>query len=318
MADFYMHRTLLSEFFSEIKLHRDYGCLGAQGPDYFYYVLNAKDKPRAQQAGNLLHQEKTRLFFHHLLETTIAQQSLALYDYLLGFLTHHALDVAIHPYIFYYTGVYQENDPQTVEYAGLHLQFERKVDIAFIKAKFGFKPHRKRLSKAILPFRSMPRLISEAIDQVIEKTYDLKATGDLFEKGLATMRKVEHYLVTDRWGLKKPFLRLITPYKKPRAIYYQDLSHHQNTDDFDYLNLQKKPWKHPVLGVSRKESVFELYDHAKLLAQTWIDALKEAYSQNDASILSALLPNASYETGLPLAQSQAMRYFDNYRQYLKK
>lgn len=318
MADFYMHRTLVSEFFTHVQSHQDYACLGSQGPDYFYYVLNQNDKVLAQKAGNALHQQKTQLFLHHLLDLAIQQKSLELYDYVLGFLTHHALDVAIHPYIFYYTGVYKEEDPKTYEYAGLHLQFERKVDISFIKHRFGFSPHLRRLAKKILPFNEMPEMVKNAIDQAVEKTYDLKATGPLFEKGYLNMRKVEHYLVTDRLCIKRPLLKLVTPYKKPRATYYQDLSHCQNIKNFDYLNLKNKPWKHPVLGTEQTESVLDLYDHAKQLVTPWIDALKEAYEKEDAAILSSLLPNASYETGLPLDKAQRMHYFKNYRKLLKK
>ena len=318
MADFYMHRTLVSEFFSHIQSHQDYACLGSQGPDYFYYVLNKNDKAQAQKAGNVLHQQKTQLFLHHLLEEAIQQKSLVLYDYVLGFLTHHALDVSIHPYIFYYSGVYKEDDPKTYEYAGLHLQFERKVDISFIKHRFGFKPHLRRLSRKILPFKGMPDVVKKAVDQAIEKTYGLQATGILFEKGYATMRKVEHYLVTDRLCIKRPLLKYLTPYKTPRAIYYQDLSHCQNTQDFDYLNLSHQSWKHPVLGTEHRESVLEIYDQAKGLVNGWLEALKEAYDQEDASILSSLLPNASYETGLSLDKAQRMHYFKNYRKLLKK
>jgi len=318
MADFYMHNTLVREFFSHTEAHQDYASLGAQGPDYFYYVLNKDVKPLAKKAGDLVHQQKTQLFLHHLLDHAITQQSLELYDYVLGFLTHHALDVSIHPYIYYYTGVFKEDDLKTREYAGLHLQFERKVDISFIKHQFGFKPHLRRLAKITLPFETMPHNVMDAVEKALEKTYELKDTAKVFEKGYATMRKVENHLVFDRFCIKRHLLKLVTPYRKPMATYYQDLSHCQKVNDFDYLNLKHQPWKHPVLGTVQTESVLDLYDQAKAIVTPWIEALKEAYQKKDAAILSSLLPNASYETGLPLDKAQRMHYFKNYRKLLKK
>ena len=318
MADFYMHCRLVTEFYSHVQSGTDFAKIGAQGPDYFYYVLSKSDKQKASKAGNYLHQQKTKGFLEALLNQAIKTQSLGLYDYVLGFLSHHALDVAIHPYIFYYTGVYQEHDPKTAEYAGLHLQFERKVDIAFIIHQFGFKPHTRKLGRNILPSKKMPDEIAQAIEEAVAEVYELKGTGVLFQKGYQIMRKVEHHLVRDRTGMKRALLKYVTPYRTPRALYYQDLSHRQNISDFDYLNLEQSTWLHPVLGTPHAATVLDLYDQAKALLNEWVPALKKAYDQKDASILSSILPNASYETGLPLHQSQRMHYFKNYRHHLKK
>jgi hypothetical protein len=252
------------------------------------------------------------------LALAIDQQSLELYDYLLGFLTHHALDIAIHPYVFYYTGVFDIADPKTHQYAGLHLQFERKVDIAFIMHHLGFKPHLRPSTPKTLPFKAFPNVIKEAVEKAVQKTFEISGAGALFSKGYQIMRLVERILVVDRFKIKRHLLRMVTPYKKIRSLYYQDLSHAQNIRNFDYLNLNKTTWLHPVLGSSHQDSVMDCYAKAKAMADSWIGALKEAYDQRDPSILSSLLPNASYETGLPLNQPQRMSYFKNYRTLLKK
>lgn len=318
MADFYMHSTLAKEFIDAAKINSDFTLLGAQGPDYFFYGLSRDTKEASNQIGSLIHRQKTQLFLHHLLATAIDHQSLEIYDYLLGFLTHHALDIAIHPYIFYYTGVFDEADPKTHQYAGLHLQFERKVDIAFINHHLGFKPHLRSSTPKILPFKAFPTVIEEAVEKAVQKTFDVTGSGVLFNKGYKTMRLVERILVVDRFKIKRHLLRLVTPYKKIHSIYYQDLSHAQNIRDFDYLNLTKTTWLHPVLGSSHQESVMDCYASAKAMVDSWIGALEEAYDQKDPSILSSLLPNASYETGLPLNKPQRMSYFKNYRTLLKK
>ena len=318
MADFYMHTTLAREFVDATKKDSDYLLLGAQGPDYFFYGLSRDTKEASNHVGNLIHRQKTQWFLHHLLAQAIDRQSLELYDYVLGFLTHHALDISIHPYIFYYTGVFDEKDPKTHPYAGLHLQFERKVDIAFIHHHLGFKPHLRPSTSKTLPFKKFPSIVEDAVDKAVKETFEISGAGALFSQGYQIMRLVERILVVDRFKIKRHLLKLVTPYKKVRSIYYQDLSHAQNIQDFDYLNLKKTPWLHPVLGSSHQESVMDCYEKAKAMVQAWLNALEEAYDQKDPSILSSLLPNASYESGLPLNKPQRMSYFKNYRTLLKK
>jgi hypothetical protein len=317
MADFFMHKTLVDQFLDQTLAEPFYAILGAQGPDYFYYVLNKK-KAVATRIGTALHSSKTKAFLLGLTQKAIDQKSPELLDYVLGFLTHYALDHAIHPYIFHYSGVYRVEEGLTHQWAGLHLQFERKVDIAFIKHQLDFSPHKKNLQKEVLPLKRLPTTIETAIDSVVETVYGLQGAGPLFKKGYKTMSWVEYLLVYDPFKIKKPLLALITPYKKPRSLYYQDLSHAQTTDDFDYLNLAGTPWKHPVTGELFTHSVLDLYEAAKRRASELIDVALKSYQLKDTTPLAAVLRNSSYDTGLLLERSQTMVHFNDYRQLTQK
>jgi len=317
MADFYMHKTLVDQFLDQTLAEPFYAILGAQGPDYFYYVLNNK-KAAATTIGTALHSSKTKAFLIGLTQKAIDQKTPELLDYVLGFLTHYALDHAIHPYIFHYSGVYRVEEVSTHQWAGLHLQFERKVDIAFIKHQLDFAPHKKKLRKEVLPLNRLPLTVEKAIDSVVESVYGLHGAGALFQKGYKTMSWVECLLVYDPFKIKRPLLALLSPYKKPRSLYYQDLSHAQKTDDFDYLNLAGKPWKHPVTGELFTHNVLDLFEAAKKRASKLIDAALKSYQTKDSAPLAAVLTDSSYDTGLLLERSQTMVHFNDYRKLTQK
>ncbi len=128
--------------------------------------------------------------------------------------------MTLHPYIYYYTGLYRHEDETTHPYAGLHLRFERKVDIAFMK-QHALKPlHKEALLKKVLPFKTFPEPLKNALDRVIKKTYDVSDAGTLFAMGYRTMRLVYRVFVHDATTLKQRFFRLVESYKKPKALYY--------------------------------------------------------------------------------------------------
>jgi len=316
MADFYMHRLLI-EALKPFTDGSDESVIGAQGPDYFYYVLGS-NKPQAQRLGHLIHHEQINHFLVNLLKSAKAHDSVAMLHYLYGFLSHHALDISIHPYIFHYSGVYQENDPKTHHWAGLHLQFERKVDIAFIQNERNIKPHKHKLHQTTLPLKSLPDAVQTAISEAVDAAFNIPDAGPLFNQGYQTMRKVGRLLVYDPLKIKRNLLGWVESYKKPKSTYFQDLSHAQNIQDFDYLNLKKTPWKHPVTGEAMTSSVPEMFELALKRSQAFIQAAQEAFDQNDPEILAQALPDASYDTGLKWDENQPMTHFTDYRTLVQK
>ena len=309
MADFMMHHTFAASF-SHIALQSAHHLmLGAQGPDYFFYAVN--DPTKAMRIGHRLHNENTRAFLIAWLEYAIKHENPRLLDTLLGFLTHYALDITLHPYIYYYTGNYREDDASTHTYAGLHVQFENKVDIAFIKAHLNLDLQKQHVLKKVLPLKTLPKDIKDAMSAVSKTVYDEEDAGSLYAKGYRTMRLVYRLFIRDVTGLKRRLFTRILGYKKPKMVYLQDLSHAQRIDDFDYLNKNKLTWYHPVTNDGRQESVEQLYQEASTLAQSWIQLAKDAYTKKDASLLASL-PNASYDTGLDLSCDQTMTHFKLY------
>lgn len=315
MADFYMHRMLIGQIQETIG-YSDESTIGAQGPDYFYYVIGA-NKPAAMDVGNRIHKSHTRSFLVTMLEVAIKQQSSDILQYVCGFLSHHALDISIHPYIFYYTGLYQEKDPSTHQWAGLHLQFERKVDIAFIKKHRHIQPNRHMLFKQTLPLNALNAPIQTAIEHSVLRTFGVAGAADLFNQGYQMMRRVGRFIVFDPFTLKRKLLGVFESYHTPKSTYFQDLSHAQKTSDFDYLNDQASPWLHPVTGETQTLSVDAIFNQAYDLSMAYIDAALKGFEASDTTPLEKVLRNASYDTGLPVTTDQTMRHFKDYRTIIK-
>lgn len=314
MADFYMHKTLVQKIQEAFSINSPESTIGAQGPDFFYYVLG-KSKNLAIKCGNLIHKSKTKQFLITLFETSIKYQDPKMRDYLIGFLTHHALDTMIHPYIFHYTGLYDEKDSSTFEWAGLHLQFERKVDITFMKHTLGITAHKIHLAKQTLPLKKLSEPIMTMINESVERVFKIKKSASVFNLGYQTMKKVGRWIVFDPFKIKKCLITLIESRKKPKNNYFQDLSHVQNINDFDYLNLNKSPWLHPVTGEVNQQSVLDIFEEAFKKSKRWTEAVIKGFKEKTTQPLESLLENASYDTGLPLSDKQTMTYFSN---YLKK
>ncbi len=68
MADFMMHNTLVRACLNDETLNLDDALLGAQGPDYVYYVLKKKHQAKAHALGNTLHNQDTKIFLLNLLD----------------------------------------------------------------------------------------------------------------------------------------------------------------------------------------------------------------------------------------------------------
>jgi len=312
MADFYMHYTLAQRISNTFELSSKETLIGAQGPDYFFYVLG-KMKDKALECGQLIHTSKTKMFLVEMLKTAIEKKSIAMRNYLIGFLTHHALDTRIHPYIFYYTGLYDETNPETSQWAGLHLEFERKVDIAFIKDRFKFSPHKKHLMKKTLPLKQLSEEILTQIETSIKNTFNLENTASVFNQGYKIMKKVGRFVVFDPLKIKRKLIGLFESKNQPKNTYYQDLSHAQNTSDFDYLNLTHETWYHPVSNTPHQESVNDLFNQAFEVSKKWAEAVIKGFKEQTTSDLENLLEDASYDTGLPWNPKKSMTYFFDYR-----
>ncbi len=90
--------TLPEEQKETINHHRDLFNYGVHGPDIFFYDLAHKELPKF---GSALHYKPAREFFSHCIEVYRKNDDdrQAMLAYILGFLSHFALDSQCHGYI---------------------------------------------------------------------------------------------------------------------------------------------------------------------------------------------------------------------------
>ncbi|MBQ4270019.1 MAG: zinc dependent phospholipase C family protein [Clostridia bacterium] len=73
---------------------------GAQGPDFCFFIQNKKRG--GQNFGRFLHRDGGYGFFRIL--TEFSSRNHAVFAYALGYITHYAVDVAAHPYVYFHSG----------------------------------------------------------------------------------------------------------------------------------------------------------------------------------------------------------------------
>ena len=80
-----------------------------------------------------MHRSDTDKFLINMVDYVKKNLDKETYSFLVGFICHYALDVKIHPYVYYHVGVYKKDDPKTHHLRGLHLKFERSIDALMIE-----------------------------------------------------------------------------------------------------------------------------------------------------------------------------------------
>jgi hypothetical protein len=315
MADFYMHDVLADDILKQSKtnLIPDYVKMGAQGPDPFYFNVFGIDQMKSKKLADLMHEEKINEMLISMLHYVKTNYSLELHSFFVGFLTHYALDTTIHPYIYHHAGNYKKSDPLTKVHRGLHMKFERRVDIHFIY--FIHKTYANQFPVCDIVFHNFQtsQPVLELMDYVASKVYNIKDAGHLYQKGYQRMRKICKSYVEDPRGLKKLMLSIADLFNKDEIIYLKDLSYYNYDEHFDYLNLNKETWHHPITNEAFNLSVLELYVRAYHRALIFIKET-DAYLNNESSIdLEKLFGNMSLNTGISVSLNQKMKHFNLFK-----
>ncbi len=236
-----------------IKEHRQLFFVGLQGPDPIYFHGLFK-KENYHQIATTLHTEKTDEFiismfkYYNTIEknSTAANQIIA---YISGFLCHYILDATTHPYVFYLGGKYDKNCPETKKFEGLHQHIEVAIDTLILKEKYNLTPSQFKIFKHILKLDKLPDCILEMYKYSLDNTYQIQ-NGDIIIKEAYRDYKNYYKLTFDKFGFKKKIGALIMPllpenlHQFTKTFSYYDCV----TEDFDYLNLEKNAWLHPITG----------------------------------------------------------------------
>jgi len=315
MADIYMHSRLSEAVINKLKYDFDEKIvyLGAQGPDPLYYVISGKDAKEYRYYADRMHDTNTRMLLSNLVKYVKSNLTKETYSFLTGFICHYALDVKIHPYVYYNVGIYNKEKPETHQYRGLHLKFERAMDATLIEDTQNMKPNKFKLTKKYFPLKEAPEDVSKMMGHALKQTFG-KDDGDImYDKGAKKMYFNVKNFVTDRTGIKKLLYKIIDSFNKQTDLFYQDLSFFGHKDTYDYLNKQKNEWHHPITNEEYNYSVIDLYDQAEQFALS-IMAKVSAHILEDKSIdLDTVFTNLSFNSGIACDHHDKMKYFNNYQ-----
>ncbi len=124
-----------------------YAYLGAVAPDifYFYHVLRPQLTKKAAFWGDLAHHSRvTELILNFLDEINDTEMTLYRDRYLaftLGYICHCVVDIQTHPYIFYISGDYYNDDKKISYQAQInHMRVEFGLDSLLLHYRWGMSP----------------------------------------------------------------------------------------------------------------------------------------------------------------------------------
>lgn len=248
--------------------------LGCLGPDVYFFdrLPPTPGIPNQKKHGNALHALDAAVLFEAL--SMRATESLR--PYLMGFLTHIALDSTLHPYI-------------EARHTGLdHTRFEGVID-AVVYAQ----------TKDALPYAALlkKRYDADAIDALLAD-----ASNTLMQKDVrgAYRRSVRKFRRMMPLLFDPQARRYRVMHGLERAIHKEGLLSGfllaaAREDSEDAMNLQRLSWSAPwAKDVVRNESVPMLFDAAEMLAL----ALIEAFESRDFETLYSLLRNRTMQKGV--------------------
>ena len=199
----------------------EYGLTGPDDWDLFGFPFLKREYT---SRCSLMHTQKTGAFLSALSKVP------ALHSYYIGYLCHYILDSTCHPYISAFAG---ELSPETAQYRGNHMAFERALDNLYLSKNAPSASITSMIGeKLLLEFKVL-------INDIYQCVYGFSNAFDDLQKA---KKGLKHYLriVEDPSGLLK-FLTSPIPHATIKALPYSR-KYYSNAD---ILNLSHQKWHHP-------------------------------------------------------------------------
>lgn len=290
--------------------------LGAQGPDIFFYykIFNFLGAKKIRKVGSRMHKEMTGNYFKSVLQyikKTTGREYEILCSYLYGIITHYAIDLSTHAYIYYKTGFVRKGESYTYKYSCHHRSFETAIDTILAHEKLGMPPYKIRPYKLISLDKDVRYIIAKMISEAVNRTYGASITVNHAYKAIRSMYRVFR-LLSDRSGTKKALLDfleklLCQPALLSSAVYPVKLK-----NDIDFMNKSHSIWFHPCdKSVARRESFYDLLDNAVKESKELCEAVYE-YLTDEINLEDTLkrIGSRSYASGIDCNADCEFMYYD--------
>jgi hypothetical protein len=310
MADIYMHSRLTEKLIQSYSgnIDQDIAFLASQGPDPMYYKMTKEYTNIADD----IHRYDTAQFMQTMVNYVKDNPSIETKSFLFGFISHYAMDVKIHPYIYYHVGQYDKDLPETYHMRGLHLKFERSVDCLLIQKELGIPSRKMNLTKKHFTLKEAPQVVNELMAHTLNKQFKITNGYEIYDSSVKVMYKVLKYIVTDRFGIKKQLYKILDMFNKTTDLMKQDLSMFHHLEKYDYHNDSQKEWKHPITGEVFTKTVQDLFEEAYQFASDLIQKTDQYLSGEDID-LNQVFTNLSFNTGVDCSYGMDFAYLDIYR-----
>ena len=273
--------------------------LGTQGPDIFYYSIADYVTKRIKALGTQMHDKDLGLFFACIADVLKNHKSPSgrrmVFAYAAGFLTHYAVDVHAHPYVYS-----QTHDPAAPKLKGAacHYHFETSMDVLMLGHFYNRRPADYQLWQLISPDKLHLRTAAAAVSPAIRQVYNRDINPWDVYRAMEQMAFLSKCLQSKR-GIRKRLLQGIEGITVGSRIFSALIHMQDVTDGRDYLNMKNAAWSPPwAQRESSTNSFLELFEAAVENAVHMIQAMY-AYMNNEISQnqLTEQIKNYSLKTG---------------------
>jgi len=239
---------------------------GAQGGDPFYlykYMANSKKI----NFGRALHRSEVYKTFSEFKDYIEKTEDVAFLSYVLGYITHYAVDIVFHPFVYYLIEKYRENDNKIRKRDKLHYLIEGDLDV------FLFQKTRGTALKTYNYPLSFKDIQSDKLFNAYQKIY-FDLCGEELEKE-AFIKSIKRFFFYNRLLDDKQ-------YKKQKVIFSVEnifnFSHvvsylfKRETPDEKYTNVENEVWHNLDNPEGTKNhSAAELFEQSKELSKVLIE-----------------------------------------------
>lgn len=303
---------------NKLKDNINYFKVFGQGPDpYFFYDFHLSRKSkRIHEINKAMQHSMVNKHFVKLVNYIneknyyYNEQVMA---YLYGQICHFVLDSTTHPYIIYSTGLYDEKNPNTYKYNGLHEEMEYFIDSYLIFQREKVLPKNFKIYKELFKIDEFNNDLKKCIDDVVKDVYGFDNVGNIYYKCIMDMKRFYYVFNYDRYGIKKCIYAMMDFICGNKCVKKKELSFCINPKSkLYYLNNEKKTWNHPCdINEKYNLSFTELYVKAINKACHIIDEIDDMLRKRkiDNERLEELFGNLDYGKGKDCDLELECKYF---------
>jgi len=265
--------------------------LGATVPDAFFY---SNDK-NIKKIGAILHGKHgnpTNDYIFQVLDEVRKSNNTPDLAFIMGYLTHCALDITFHPVIYYFTGNHRDGSIDERKATYLHWHYETYLD-----AKWNDRYYIDKLIDANL----VERLL---FFDIISNSMDVPKSG--------MKRAVKNQILLNKLFRSEIVFQLVRFAKRirladetPLGIFYSNL-------DREKIELDEiMVYRDPISGDRKRTTLYSLLDEACSLAEKMIKSAYDYYTGGNKEECSRVISGKSLTTGklkIPVSEIRFTRF----------
>ncbi|MGV8146634.1 MAG: zinc dependent phospholipase C family protein [Alkaliphilus sp.] len=235
----------------EVLKRKEFLYVGAQGPDFFFYHRSFpwNKKSQIKHLGNLLHTQKTGKFIVSCLDFIKSSNHdkddyYNLIAFIYGYISHYALDTIGHPYVFYFSGIHDENKPETSKYGIFHKKLEIIIDILVAKERRNYSVGKIKAFEWMSEAKDAPKTIGKLMSEAIMNIHEKEVSSSDILCAYRDMQSSIRFLY-DPLGIKTKMIGILELFLNKKGEYTKAIYPNRIDEKIDYLNKTNKTWNHP-------------------------------------------------------------------------